>query len=297
MKNSLTHIHFIINPIAGSGNNQLNTSILNNYFDDQFYKAVVKQSLYKKHAIKLTQESINEGAAIIVACGGDGTINEVASCLVKTPIVLGIIPIGSGNGLASNLKIPKNTLKAISLIKKQTVEKIDVGQINENYFFSNSGIGFDAEVVKNYEANDNRKLFSYLIATIKSLRKFNGMNEIEVTINNKTIITKPFMIFISNSNELGYNISLTPKASLQDGLLDVLVIPKLNLLKMFFLGVFTLLKKAHLLKEVFDIQTNRIKLLQNKIPVFNVQIDGESHTIHDNMITISILEKSLNVIV
>ncbi|HEX9601926.1 MAG TPA: diacylglycerol kinase family protein, partial [Mariniflexile sp.] len=208
----MRHIHFILNPIAGSGNNSLDLALLNKHFNTKDFTIAVKPTSYKKHAVKLTQDSIAENADVIVACGGDGTINEVASCLVNSSIILGIIPIGSGNGLASNLNIPKNLDKALALIKKQTVKKIDVGQLNSHYFFSNTGIGFDAQVIKHYEAANKRTLSSYVKATLKSLRKSNKLIEVETTLNGDIVKQKPFLIFISNSNQMGYNVSLTPKA-------------------------------------------------------------------------------------
>ena len=140
----LKNIHFIVNPAAGSGNHLISREFLENFFEEENYAVTIKNSNYKKHAKALTLSSINEGADIIVACGGDGTINEVASCLVSTNVLLGIIPLGSGNGLASNLKIPKTIESAIALIKTKRVKKIDVGLINDHFLFSNTGLGIDA---------------------------------------------------------------------------------------------------------------------------------------------------------
>ncbi len=292
----MKHIHFIVNPIAGSGNNKINKPLLHKQFNEEDYTLVIKQSNYKKHATVLTNESIKEGADIIVACGGDGTINEVATCLVNTNIILGIIPFGSGNGLASNLNIPKNIDKAIALIKTETVKKIDTGSLNNEYFFSNCGIGFDAQVIKHYENYKTRNLSTYIKAFFKSLKNDNNFDEVDIEIDNKQINIKPFMVFISNSNELGYNISLTPKASLQDGLLDVLIVPKANLFKVILLSVLMLFKKHNLLKDVQYLQTKHIKISQKKSNKFQIQIDGESHSINNNTIDISILNKALQVI-
>jgi len=103
----MTDIHFIVNPIAGKGGQVLDKVTLSKYFDPQFYHITVKTSNYAGHSSKLAQESLGEGAKVLVACGGDGTINEVASCLVRTKVLLGIIPMGSGNGLAESLGIPR----------------------------------------------------------------------------------------------------------------------------------------------------------------------------------------------
>lgn len=292
----MKHIHFIVNVIAGKGNNNIDLVLLEKYFNKEEYTLTIKPTSYKKHAVKLTQESINEQAEIIIACGGDGTINEVASCLVNTSIILGIIPIGSGNGLASNLDIPKNIDKALQIIKAQAIRKIDVGQLNSNYFFSNTGIGFDALVIKNYEASNERTLLSYVKATLKSLKKSNILIEVETNLNGHIIEHQPFLIFISNSNELGYKVSLTPKASLEDGMLDVLIVPKLSIVKIILFMLLMAIKRHHILKEVSTYQTKNIKITQKNRPLFQIQIDGEFLLIKNRTIEINILEKALNVI-
>ncbi len=116
----MAKILFIINPISGSGNHKINEDLVLKYFDKN--KVTLKYSQYKRHAVELTKKSIEEKAEIIAACGGDGTINEVASCIVNTDITLGIIAVGSGNGLASNLKIPKNIDVAMRLIQKKKLK-------------------------------------------------------------------------------------------------------------------------------------------------------------------------------
>ncbi|RXJ50705.1 diacylglycerol/lipid kinase family protein [Gelidibacter gilvus] len=292
----MKHIHFIVNPVSGSGNQLINKKFLNKFFDEADYVVTIKNSDYKKHAKTLTKLSIAEGAHIIVACGGDGTINEVASCLVNTNIPLGIIPLGSGNGLASNLKIPKRVEHAIALIKTAPVKKIDVGCINEHYFFSNTGIGIDAQVIRHYENSNERKLISYLKSSLKALKNIKYKNKITVEVNGETIQTYPFLVFISNSNEMGYKISLTPTASLQDGLLDVLIVSKMSRLKSLYFGFLILLKKPHLIKEAKYYQSKEIRIRQENKSVYESQIDGEFFNIASDAITISLLEKSLHVI-
>jgi diacylglycerol kinase (ATP) len=292
----VTNIHFIINPIAGSGNHKIDQTFLESFFNKDEYYITTKYSAYKTHTRELTKISIKEKADIIVACGGDGTINEVASCIIGTPILLGIIPLGSGNGLASNLNIPKNLNKAISIIKKRKVRIIDVGVLNGKYFFSNAGVGFDAYVIKNYEESNNRKFLSYIKAFFKSFKNINDTRIIEVTMNEETFEVKPFMIFISNSNELGYKVSLTPKASLEDGLLDILIVPKISAIKIILISLLMMIKKHHLLKEVKNIQTKQLLLHRKDFNHFKMQIDGEYHFIESNKINISIAEKRLRVI-
>ncbi|WP_149276338.1 diacylglycerol/lipid kinase family protein [Pareuzebyella sediminis] len=293
----MINIHFIVNPIAGRGKPDFVQTFIESFFIGSLHRLTIKYSEYKKHAIILTMESIAEKADIIVACGGDGTINEVASCLVDTSISLGILPMGSGNGLASNLKIPKNLRKALAIIKNQHTINIDVGKINERYFFSNMGIGFDASVIKHYESSQKRTLYGYVNACLTSFRDIRKNKDLSVSINDMNSLVNPFIILISNSNEMGYNLSLTPKASLQDGLLDILIITKIGRLKMFWLGFLILFRRVYWLKEAKSFQTKELQLSRNNATHFESQIDGEPHKIESGMLQISIKEKSLRVLV
>ena len=290
-------IHFIVNPIAGTGQNNFSEIFLQDYFEVDSYNITIKSSSYKGHAIDLTKESIHQQADIIVACGGDGTINEVASTLVGTTIPLGIVPIGSGNGLASNLSIPKNIKKALYIIKNNQCAKIDVGCVNQRYFFSNTGFGFTANVIENYEAFQERTLWCYVKASLKSFQQFSKNKEIVFMIDDKIEVVSPFLIFISNSNVMGYNMSLTPKASLHDGLLDVIIVTKIGRLKMLFFGFCMLIKKPEILKEVKYYQTNEMTLSRKNGTFFESQIDGETSKIKDTTVAISLKKESLNVLV
>ena len=289
-------IHFIINPVAGKGNNSLSYKHLESFFSKEQYQIVIKESTHKKHAVTLTQDSVNEQADIIVACGGDGTINEVASCIVGSNITLGIIPLGSGNGLASNLNIPKNINKALNLIKAQNTILIDSGVINERYFFSNCGIGFDAQVIKNYESYKHHTLKSYIKAYFKTIFQKKELVDFEVEINDTILQVKPFMIFTSNSNELGYKISLTPQASLQDGILDIVIVSKIGKIKTLLVSLLMLFKKHTLLKEVKKYESNKLVIHKNNKASIETQIDGEFYLLQNSQASISILNKSLRVI-
>jgi YegS/Rv2252/BmrU family lipid kinase len=296
MNNALTQIHFIVNPIAGSGKNEVPKDLIQQFFEPELYEVTIKYSEYRKHATTLTLDSIKEGAKTIVACGGDGTINEVASCLVNTSIVLGIMAMGSGNGLASHLKIPRNIKNALILIKNQNVKQIDVGQLNDIYFFSNVGVGIAANVVKHYESSSKRKFFSYLKASLKSLKELRKENLIKITTEDQTRLINPLMLFISNSNELGYKVSLTPNASLQDGLLDIVMVPKTSRFNTLLFGLLILFKKHQMLREVNSFRIKKAELAKQNEDFFHSQIDGEYLTVNNRSITISVLEKSLNVI-
>jgi len=293
----LTHIHFIINPIAGHGTSSLTREFFERFFVKTNHQLTVKHSEYKKHAIELTKNSILEGADIIVACGGDGTINEVASCLVGTKIPLGIVPVGSGNGLASHLGVPRNLRRSLAIIKNRHIVEIDAGSINGNYFFSNTGVGFDASIIKNYESSERHTLIGYLKACLSSFREAESDMDMEIRANDMEMRVNPFLIFVSNSNEMGYKVSLTPKASLQDGLLDVMIISKIGRLKMIWLGILMLFNRPYLLKEATSFQTKNLELYSNGQSHFDSQIDGELRQINSRRVSIQIRDRALKVIV
>jgi diacylglycerol kinase (ATP) len=292
----MIYIHFIVNPISGSGKHNIGKTELEKHFPKEVYKIEVEYSNYKKHAIILTQNAITNNPDCIVACGGDGTINEVASCLINTKIKLGIIPVGSGNGLASNLNIPRDIEKATEIIRKGNTQFIDVGKVNDHHFFSNVGVGIDALIVKKYENYNKRTLISYVRASIASSIQFKPMQTI-LSFNNHIVNTNPFMLFISNSNEMGYGMSLTPKASLNDGLLDLVIVSKVNFFDKLILGMCVASNKIEKFKKV---QHTLIEKISIEIPekiFLDTQIDGEFHNLKTNKIEVAIIKSGLEVLI
>ena len=290
-------VHFIVNPIAGKGKSIITAKYLSQYFEKKDFSIVVKHSEYKGHAKLLAEQSLREKAVVIVACGGDGTINEVASCLVHTKFALGIIPIGSGNGLARNLNIPMNIEKAIDIIKKNKTVAIDVGKINDFYFFSNAGIGFAANTILNFENSKNRRFLTYLKAFIKSIWSYRDTSNTIIDFNGKQEMIRPFLVLVSNTNEMGYNFSMTRRALINDGLLDMVVIKKLSRIKMIYLGILFLWGAEHIIREYsyHTIKNTNIEFEDEKNEIV-FQIDGELKKVKKNKLQINVIRKSLNVI-
>lgn len=292
----MTYIHFIINPISGSGKHNLAASFILQHFPVGEYKIAVDYTNHKKHAVELTKAAIKQNPDYIVACGGDGTINEVASCLVNTSIILGIIPVGSGNGLASNLNIPRDFKKSIDIIKNGKTTFMDVGKINEFYFFSNMGIGIDALIIKKYERSGNRTLSSYVKAALSSSLQYKAKPAI-VSFQDQKIEVNPFMLFISNSNEMGYNMSLTPKASLKDGVLDMVIIPELSFISKLLLGFNVLRNSIEKFKKAKHYLIKEVRIEMPQKIFIDAQIDGEQRNLKTNIITVGIIPNGLQVLV
>lgn len=288
-------IHFIVNPISGKGNHNLNESYLRNFFPNSEFQIVVRYSKHKGHAISLANESVGLKPNYIVACGGDGTINEVASALVNTDIALGIIPVGSGNGLASNLAISRNVQEALASIRKGKISAIDVGMVNEHYFFSNMGIGIDSMIIKKYSQSAKRSLFVYMKAAMASAIAFIPKKAM-VAYETKRITVTPFLLFISNSNQMGYGMSLTPKASLNDGLLDLFIVPNLTFLQKLILGYHVLTNKVESFSKGTHTLIHALKLEEPDAIFMDIQIDGEYHNLKTNKIHVSLIRHGLKVI-
>ena len=292
-----TSIHFIVNPISGNGNNLLTPETVSRVFNLDQFCFEIKETQKPKHATELTNASIIEGADIIVACGGDGTVNEIASCLVGSSVKLGVVPMGSGNGFAATLKIPKSIIGALNIIKESNNTQIDVGEINKNYFFSNTGIGFDANVINNYSKTSQRKLTSYLRAFLLTFFNNPASHTLKITTESQSMKLKPFMVFASNSNEMGYDVSLTPKASIQDGVLDIIIVEPLNKLEIIYFAFLLRVKKPQRFNKAHYFLTKNTEITTFDKGGFLAQIDGEPRQINTNTIKITVKKKALSVVV
>lgn len=293
MKNSII---FIINPIAGKGKGKDIEPIIQQFFTDKHLPIQTHFTKKAGHATELTKSILPLNPAMIVACGGDGTVNEVAQVLVGTDIPLGIIPIGSGNGLAANLLTPVSIEKALESILNQKVISIDVGKINGNYFFSNIGFGIDAAVIEKYAQSKKRKLWGYIIASIKVIFSYSPETFTITLENQKELKNDYYFLFCSNSNEAGYGISFTPNAKLNDGKLDLLAIKKLNFIEQIQFSIYTLRKRIDKVKKADILQISSVTFTNIKMKTI-VQIDGEAVVLQDKNIYVSVLPNSLNVII
>ena len=293
MKNKII---FIINPIAGKGKGRMIETEIQSYFNQKNveFETFLTESI--GHATEITNQVLTKNPDIIVACGGDGTINEVAQALVGSNVALGIIPIGSGNGLAANLHIPKTTEKAFETILNAKINKIDAGKINENYFFSNMGLGIDADVINNYAQTKTRNFLGYVTASTKAIFSFQP-KKFNIELDNEHTLDDDFyFVFCSNSNEAGYGISFSPNAKLNDGKLDFLAVKKLNFIQQIQFSANVLGKRIEKMKQAKVLQVNSVKFNSKQTKTI-AQVDGEAVIFNQKSIEVSIVPNALNVIV
>lgn len=281
--------HFIINPNAGSKNKAKYTKLIHLIKSNSNH--IIWETTEPLEAVAFTQKAIEKGATRIIAVGGDGTINEVASVLVGKAIPLGIIPVGSGNGLARHLNIPLDYKKAFKKTLVGASIKIDVGYINHKPFFCTAGIGFDAAVAHRFAMGNGRGLINYMKATILTLFKY---KPIQVSINNNAI-EKVFSLSIANANQFGNNAYISPFSNIQDGQLELVKISVLNKIQAGIIAVRLFKKNIH--------HSNNVTLQsckQASIHYLNnapIHIDGENLLTDNELLNITISPMALTVIV
>lgn len=169
----------------------------------------------------------------VIICGGDGTVNQVAGALLGVDVNIGIIPMGSGNGLALAAQIPKNARKALEVIFNGRAAYIDSFYINNRFSCMLCGLGFDAQVAHDFARQQQRGLKTYVKQSARNFIKATPY-AFTLEVNGSTISSEAFFISIANSNQFGNNFTIAPKASLHDGLLDIVVVNKMSKLRMLW---------------------------------------------------------------
>ncbi len=285
-------ILFIINPVAGVHSKDKIPRCIDKYLNKNQFDYEIIYTKGRGHATQLGTGAIDKYHIVAIA-GGDGSVNEVATSLVGSNVSLAIIPSGSGNGLARHLGYSINIRSTLNIINGYNVKKIDVCKINDTYFFSLTGIGFDAYVAKVFSREETRGFLTYAWSALKSVFSFDAF-EFELYSETRKISGNTFMINICNSNQYGYNVKVAPYASLFDGLVDVIIINDISKWKLPIL-VTQLLAGQHLKSR--HITFFRTSQLHIKSPAYcYLQIDGE--TVHkEKEFNISVLPQSLNVLV
>ena len=290
---------FIVNTIAGrgrTGNKLSNLITAINKHQIDFELEVTKAPL---HATELAIDAVNEGYKDIVAVGGDGTINEVVSGIMKTDkhkeITLGIIPEGGGNDFSHSFNISNHLNKAIETLLRYKTIKIDVGKLEDFYFVNALGIGFDARAAQiSNKIKHLNGLPRYLLAVIKALVALKPF-EAQVKLDNYTYNSPFLLIAIGNGKYTGGGFLLTPEARINDGFLDICFIGKISRRRVLFL-LPSAIKGKHLKEPEVDLKQSRTIEVITKTPL-PFYIDGELPTLKNPLhFKIELLPEALNVI-
>lgn len=271
---------YFINPISGTkGKEQLLQLIQTKTAAQKIPFEILHTNAEGQYAYlhdKIAAEKITD----IIVCGGDGTVNQIAGALLGVAINIGIIPMGSGNGLALAAKIPKNAAKALDVIFKGDAAYIDSFYINDTFSCMLCGLGFDAQVAHDFAQQQTRGLKTYVKQSARNFIKATPYN-FTLEADGKKIAAEAFFISIANSNQFGNNFTIAPQASLHDGLLDIVVVNKMSKLRM----LWSVLKQIRLgqvrMYEDKKYHHNEIHYFQTKaLTIYNPQqaplhIDGD----------------------
>ena len=222
-------ITFIINPISGTRSKDEIPNIIEAVLDHEQFTPELRFTEFAGHASEIAQACAEEGKDIVVAVGGDGTVNEVARSLTHTNTALAIIPSGSGNGLARHLCLPLDAKKAVETINACKIEDFDYGVINGMPFFCTCGMGFDAFISLKFAEAGKRGPITYVENVLKEGLKYKP-ETYEVSDESGAKRYKAFLIACANASQYGNNAYIAPGATMQDGELDVIIMEPFNAL-------------------------------------------------------------------
>lgn len=288
------NIAFIVNPVSG-------TSTHYNIADD-IYKVLDKKQFNdinvvftekQGHGTILAREFVEHGFDIVVAVGGDGTVNEVATSLINTQSALGVVSTGSGNGLGRHLKIPLELKKSLELLNHAEQIKMDYGLVNGAPFFTTCGTGFDAYVSQKFAGSQRRGIAGYMEKMFKSYFNYEP-EHYRMVGNDINIDGKSFLITFANANQWGFNAFIAPEASVQDGLIDISIISSAPIIAIPTLAFQLFTKNIHKDLLVNTLRTNEVTLYRDAVGPFHR--DGDPYE-EGKKIHIKMVPDGLNVMV
>ena len=261
-------IIFVVNPISGTQSKKAILKWIDERMDRSVYDYSIVRTEYAGHATQIAASAVEDKVDVVVAIGGDGTINEIARALVHSETALGIIPCGSGNGLARHLRIPMEPKAAIDIINQGNRLCIDYGKINNIPFFCTCGVGFDAFVSLKFADSGKRGLLTYLENTLHESLTYQP-ETYEIENEEGTMKYKAWLIACGNASQYGNDAYIAPQASLTDGLMDVTIMEPFTVLDVPSLS-FQLFNKT------ID-QNSRVKTMRAKKIKIHRAHDGVMH--------------------
>jgi len=222
-------ITFIVNPISGTRSKDELPDLISETLDNEKFDYDIRPTAYRGNAAEIAAKCVEAGRDIVVAVGGDGTINEVARSLTHKDTALGIIPCGSGNGLARHLCLPMDWRKAIEIINACRIESFDYGVINDLPFFCTCGMGFDAFISLKFAEAGKRGPITYVENVLKEGLKYKP-ETYEIIDESGINRYKAFLIACANASQYGNNAYIAPGATMKDGEMDVIIMEPFDVL-------------------------------------------------------------------
>jgi len=290
-----TKYYFIVNPVAGGGKKLPWLSAISSFGANQGLKFETVLTKAPKHATELARKAA-EKYEVVVAVGGDGTVNEVGSGLINTRAVLGIVPAGSGNDFSKELGYSKNIRKDLQLLISGQVAFADVGLLNEkDYFFNAFGVGFDGEVAAHARAflKYGRGFVGYLLSVLSTLSSYH-FHRVRITIDSHEPIDKEiFFVAVANGSTYGGGFNVAPGAEINDGFFNICIVDKTG--KLYALRqIPKFMKGKHVNLPIVHILTGKnVNIAADDL--LQAQLDGELPARSRNFL-IKILPKKIKII-
>lgn len=213
----------IINPISGTGKKAGLAEFVESTLSKSGYHVDVRVTTCRGDATRLASEAVDKRYSVVLAAGGDGTVNETAKALCGSETAFGIIPSGSGNGLARHIGIPVSVKGSLEVINRGIIAECDYATVNSLPFFCTFGVGFDAAVSHAFAQHSRRGLLSYLKSTLSQYLRYKP-ETYTISANGKILTEEAFVVACCNASQYGNNAFIAPKASITDGLLDIIII-------------------------------------------------------------------------
>lgn len=284
-------IWFVLNPKSGTTTPARKNKIIQSINKQANCQLILTE--YPGHATEIATRAVQQGIEKVVAVGGDGTVNEVARGLIGSETALGIIPIGSGNGLARHLNIPLKLDKAISFAIQQGITRIDSCFVNDIPFFCTAGVGFDAFVANEFAQQDSRGLKTYAKMSLKSFRTYKP-ESYRIAHQGHEYAKMAFSITFANATQYGNNAMISPKSQIDDGLIDLVVLKPFPFGAAPIIGV-RLFRGTLPNSRYIDMEVSEEYSLKSEKPLL-IHFDGEPLQLDTNEIKISVKPKSLKVV-
>jgi diacylglycerol kinase (ATP) len=291
-KKYMRKIAFVINPKAGKKKNLNLTDFIQKNISNQInYEILVWDPVEQFESIK--QHYLNNDFDVVVACGGDGTVNAVATSLAHSNIALGILPLGSGNGLARSLGYPMVLQDALKFVCEEKIISIDGNNINGYMSFCAGGIGFDAHVSNLFASSETRGLKTYISISMKAY--FNYPNkQYKIDVDGTTLHEDAFLITLANAPQYGNNAYIAPDADMQDGLAEVVLLKKFPLVYAPIAAIRLFNKSIYKSKYIKKISGKNISV-QLESNDTAIHADGEPY-LSPTPIVIKVVPKCLKVV-
>jgi YegS/Rv2252/BmrU family lipid kinase len=290
----MARIAFIMNPIAGTKDKAAAWSYIGQVFGlSPDYELTMYTTACANDGYRKALQFAGERYDAVVAVGGDGTVNEVARGLLHSQTALGIIPMGSGNGLARHLQIPLNFRKAIEIIRSGDTQLIDAAEINEKIFFCTAGVGFDALIGNLFNQRGKRGLYNYIGLSTRSALHYLP-REYLIHIDGATMRRRAFLITVANASQWGNNAYIAPNANISDGWLDIVILNGYSLIEAPILLPRLFTRSIHKAWSTEVLRGRHIRIVRTKDDY--VHFDGES-AVMGKAIDIKVIPLALKVII